>query len=387
VLVSPKFITEFNINKHVRSNVLGVQNVERHLSNPQKDFFVSTKASKKTDFSLQRFASEVVTGNSNVVKTIGKIDINFSPIEVSNEAKKDFLNYFLGADSRLAKSIKTADINSFGRKGLPLKYPRKKFISDLSRITKTLKEEDKDDLFKLVGISVNLNKSGNIISYDGIPSVKNLDLTTSLHQQISKHVRLFTEHNEVISKDCLLNDSMNILLKAVPEYINIIGKQQHHTQKFSLECHILRVLKSTMANNNYAMLPAEDKPAAILMVLFHDISKKEGVVDKSHPAHSAIYLKNIFSKFNFSEQFNDRVGNLVRNHHWLEYYNKKIAKPEDIAECFSHNKKDYDIAKIFAEADLKGVCPELYEKFGNALSHEMQAPIEKALANMNAKKH
>lgn len=391
MFVRSKFIVE--INNFCRSSFKNVPKLNNlFVRSPECDLFTGVTPEKE-EFSsrvrkafepIAKSASDVFNIRSKVKKTLGTSKEDITVNVVSQEAKNNFLTHLLGSDSEFENCILNAHINSFGHKGLPLKYSRKNFISDLNKLTKILNDDEKQTLFSKMEMSVNYNYFGTLISYDGMPTLKNFEKSNPLHLEISKIVTMFTEQNEVISDDKALNKSMNILLKAMPEYVNIMGKQQHNPQKFSLDCHILKVLQFAISNKDYEALNFEDKAAAKMMILFHDISKKEGIVDKMHPMHSAGYANTILAKFNLSHAFSSRVKNLVRNHHWLELFNKGKFSANDVAELFSENN-DYMIAKIFAEADLKGVCPKLFEKYGEALSPQRQASIEDALKILNQK--
>ena len=90
-----------------------------------------------------------------------------------------------------------------------------------------------------------------------------------------------------------LNNQLNYIIKAFPEFINTIGKKQHGTHKYTLDIHQLLVLAYSINNPNYkTKLNAQDKTILKLSAIFHDIMKKENEVDKLIPRISKL-LKDV----------------------------------------------------------------------------------------------
>lgn len=94
----------------------------------------------------------------------------------------------------------------------------------------------------------------------------------------------------------------------------------------------------------------------------HDIAKSEGIIDKQHPDNSALFTKNIMEKYSFSKEINDRIFEIVKNHHWLEKYNTGAYTPAYTASLFRH-KNDYLMAKIMANSDLRAISDSFYDAF------------------------
>jgi len=329
--------------------------------------------------------SVVCTVKNELTRSPGKDVILFT--------KREFCKNFLANNPQVENVIKKANFEQYGQNGLPLKYPRKDFIRDFNGIIKDLETDNKNELFQKLGMTAKFNEQGTFISYEGFPKLENLDSRIPLNQKISSIVNKFTQENEVITKDLALNKTMNSVLKEFPEYANVIGKKQHNdTQLYSVDCHILKVLKEAINHPEYKKLSDKDKTVMKMSILFHDIAKIEGEVDKGHQNISAIYTKELVKRISMPQEMKDRLFELVKNHHWLEEYNldltrpenigKMRATPEDIAARF-RRPGDYSIAKIFAEADLKGVNNHFFKKYGEALCAERQEPIEKALKNIH----
>lgn len=88
-------------------------------------------------------------------------------------------------------------------------------------------------------------------------------------------------------------------------------------------------------------------------------------------------------KYALPEIINDRIFELVKNHHWLEEYNRGIVNSEYTASLFRH-KDDYTIAQIMADSDLRGVSKNFYNTFLSVLSIERQMPIIESLEDINS---
>ena len=67
----------------------------------------------------------------------------------------------------------------------------------------------------------------------------------------------------------------------------------------------------------------------------------------------------------------------------IEKYNKGEVTSDYIASLFRH-KDDYSIAKIMADADLKGVSEEFYNTYADALNIEKQMPVSESLYKINS---
>ena len=305
-----------------------------------------------------------------------------TPTKVSRDAIFDFLKNFLSNSPEVEKTIKTADFDRFGTEGIPLKYPREKFIQDVNNVLAPLDKKQKAFLYTKMEIAPKFDDNGQFWAYDGILTSENLDKNDKTQMVLSDLINKFTLENSVELKDKKLEKSLNSLIKGVPEFTNIIGKKQHETHQLSVDIHTLKVLQEALNNPLYNKLENEDKLAIKLSILFHDFGKSEGIIDKGHQNISALYTRNLLEKFTLPQNTKDRIFELVKNHHWLEEFNKNIASPEEIAVRF-RKPNDYKIAQIMAESDLKGVNNGFFEQYGDALRAEKQEPIVKALSKLN----
>ncbi len=261
--------------------------------------------------------------------------------------------------------------------GLPLKFSRKEFLDELSKVCDT--DEKLDILHQKTGMEP-LLEGGKIIGYNGIILLDNFDPTDEFQKSLYDICYKFFYENEVQTGDKKLDEKMNVIIKAVPEFINAIGKQQHSTHKYTLDIHQLLTLANSIDNPDYKKLNPTDKAIFKTACILHDISKAEGVQDRGHQELAALYAKGITSKIYKNEELHDRVYELIKNHHWLEEYSEGAS--EDVVRKIAfkfRRPNDFDIAKIMAQSDLMSVSDEFYEHFADKLSKNKLAPIEEKL--------
>ncbi len=339
---------------------------------------------KSSDLYLE--AQDSFSGFSSKMTTIqNSINHIINPTDVSSESKKQmFKGFFANNDNNLDNLLSTADFTQYGKDGVPLEYSRSQFLQDLTDVLKTSTKTEQNEIFDKLGISVIKDETGKITGYDGVINLTKLS-TEGTDGAVLSLVNRFIKENSVNTGDVEIDNALNSLIQGMPEFINVVGKQQHSTQDLSVDAHILTVLQQAMSNPNYQNLSNQDKFCLKLATIMHDISKAEGVVDADHPDVAALYARDILSKFNLSNEVKDRVCELIKNHHWLKEYNTGSISASQVAAQFRRTD-DLAIAQIMAEADLKGVKIDgsFYEKFSSALTDESQAPIENALNAINS---
>ena len=240
------------------------------------------------------------------------------------------------------------------------KSNKDEFIDNLNLILKNETIEYKKDILKQLGIQV---KNG-IIGYNGIINIQNLDINKKIEKDIYDLTNDFINNNEIQTPDEKLNNEINKILKVMPEFINIIGKQQHSFHDFSIDIHTLKVLQNIVTDERYKNLKPEDKQIIEYTALLHDIGKREiEESDNEHPKASAEISKNILENQNLSEDSKNKILNLIENHEWLYWYDdtRKSKKLEmdvtgrDILKKFSNNDELFKMAQILTGADIKGI--------------------------------
>ena len=285
------------------------------------------------------------------------------------------LNNFLETSN--TEALKSLDIiiEKYGKQGLPLEYSRADFIRDLNAKLEALPESQRADIIKRLDIQIKSD------TYDGLINLKGLDTSVKEQAEIQELCERFLLNNRVNTGDAQTDKLLNSIIHDIPEFVNIIGKPQHRTHKYSLDGHTLKVLEEVVSNSKFEGLSAEDKKVAILTSLLHDIGKKSGVIDKGHEITSSTMAEDILKEFNLPESDKTRIVELIKNHNWLEMINTGRIDAKMAATIFK-TPEDLTIAEIFAEADLKSVG----NGFGERYLSKIKPAIEKIRAVGNTSK-
>lgn len=315
-------------------------------------------------------------------------------ISIPEEQQKLFMQNVIANNNKDAENvIKTFDFAQYEKQGLPLKYSRNSFTSNIENIIKELSTEEQTEVlehFGLVrgnagfdGLSTNKPYTGEKASRQVIETAK----------RVQQEIEMFTAKNEVKTGDETVDRVMNGLIQGLPEFTSVVGKEQHGTHAYSVDIHTLKVLQSAMNNPLYETLPDVDKTILKIAALVHDFGKKGGVVDAGHASVSSEYAAAIMEKFNIPAGIKDRIIDIVENHHWFEAYNTGRASAQDVAvRC--RRPQDFAIYEILAKADFENVNKDFHiarsegvhnqAEFDKFMHDKMQA-IDEALNLMYSK--
>lgn len=265
--------------------------------------------------------------------------------------------------------------------GLELEYSRKDFLNDLNSLCM---DDDSLKILSKAGMTP-IYLGSTITGYNGLINIDKLDVSNPEEKIIYDLMHKFIYENKVNTKNSDLNEQLNIVLRACPEFINTIGKKQHGTQKYTVDIHSLLVLAYSINNPAYnSNLTPLDKSLLKLTAIVHDIIKPEGEVDKTHQHTSANQARILGKKFFKSQNMIDRFYNLVNNHHWTEEYanaQDKDYKAKELAFRF-RIPNDFEIAKIMADSDIKSVNDFFYERLKHCLDLEHTEPIQKRIDDL-----
>ena len=257
---------------------------------------------------------------------------------------------------------------------IELSYPRKNFIRDIREILKSLSSQQQIEATRPFNFVIEKD------CFNGCPTPDNNE-----NAKINDCVKKFVLNNKISIKNNIeLSACIDAITKALPEFLSLIGKIQHHTHDYSVDVHTLKVLQGVMSDKRYQTLPASDRRVLQIAILLHDLTKKEGEIDKSHPECSAMAAKNILKRFDISQNLKEQIVLIIRNHDWLERYNKGITSADE----FAHILKDgnnFLMECIFAKYDLIAVQRSgfFYERFKDVLSQgekEISLLIHKGLS-------
>ena len=326
-----------------------------------------------------------------------KVPVAKIPLEIQS----GFLSAFLSNNNSDTENIlKTYDFSQFGKEGIPLKYSRKDFCKNINTIISKLAENEQNALFNHFGLIKGQNYTDGTVSFDGILNNRNFELNSDnvevqdAAKGILKEIEKFTVDNETLFKDTKLKKFFDTVVKGLPEFTAVIGKEQERTKEYSIDIHTLKVLQSCMNNPLYSTLSDKEKTILKMSVLLYEIGKLSGKSDEELAKRSAYYADGILEKINLSADVKDRIISIIQNYHWFEGYNKGVLSVEDVAVKCRH-PEDYKIYKIVAKADLENDSTHFYlgDKSGGAKTQaefdkyfEIKVkPIEEALNQIYAR--
>ena len=347
----------------------------------------------------KKFTDKIFFGKTVTPATISVEDVRKAGREFFSSVKDtevvDAVTGEKKAVSASENAIKSFDFTKYGKEGLPLEYSRKAFLKDLSAVLKTLPEAQRKEILRKLEIAP-IGDNGEITGYNGILNLQGLS-GEGAEGEISKLAKKFVFENKITTGDKKLDESLNAMTKGIPEFMNLIGKQQHGTHQYSLDVHILTVLKECLNNPEFENLSDLEKYCLKYAVILHDIAKNENEIDKNHELTGSLYVRDILNRnvvhengeispVRQSTEVKNRIIEAVKNHNWLELFNSGKNNNLETALLFRRTG-DLKMARIMAEADLKGVGGDFYERYKQSLSPEVQARIDGALVNINSKGH
>lgn len=251
--------------------------------------------------------------------------------------------------SNLSFVLKSSDLSQYSD-GMILLTSRKYFISHFKNNIKNLSDEEKMQVYNYFNFYI--NKDDDIIHYPTLPKEKIKNASKEVEISVEKCKKLVNDYmyqNKVLlpQKDSKLCIFMNTIIKAFPEFIPQIEKQQHRGD--TMDFHVLDNLKRIISNPEFITLKPNEQKILAYATLFHDFSKPENEIDSEHPFTSANYANDILKKINLSSDDKERIYNLIRYSHWLTDNN---LDEQDIAVRF-RRPNDFKMAQIFAKADAE----------------------------------
>ena len=309
--------------------------------------------------------------NNAIMKVVKALSLEKKFIQTSPAKQQAFLKGIIANNNPRAEYLlKNTDFTTeeFAN-GIPLKYPRSKFVADIEKAMTDLTPEEQSNVLKYFDIYK--TEQG----FEGIPVIpKNSEIKLSEAEKaaadkLAGFIEEFTTKNEAMVKEPELKSLLDSLVQGLPEFTTIVGKAQHGTHAYTVDIHTLKVLQYAMNEPGYDKLSDKDKTILKLSALVHDFGKKEGVVDEGHAVLSSEHVNGILAKFNMPDSIKYRIIELVNNHHWFAAYNKGEMSSETMA-ALCRNPEDFEISKILAKADLLGVNDEFYLRVTNTANRE-----------------
>ena len=318
------------------------------------------------------------------IDTISKTLSGVKPnVKISSAQQREFLVKTLSNNNAKANKVfKEFDFAKYGTDGLPLKYSRKDFMNNVEDILNDLPTQDRVEILSHYGIE-NDNFDGllNNRPFEDLSgySPEFINAAKKVQSEIDK----FTTKNEVNIPDKEVKEILDGLIKGLPEFTSIVGKQQHRTHAYSVDIHMLKVLQDAMNNPAYSKLSDKSKTVLKFAAILHDVGKAAGVVDSNHFRTSANYMSSILDKFNLPTEMKHQIIDAVDNHHWFGDFNTDKLSAQDVAaKC--RRSGDLDVYKILAKADLANVSSTFhYRVTGTSNKAEYDAFIDKKMSEVD----
>lgn len=304
------------------------------------------------DNDLERFdlikdikkAGSITAFKEKLINMTKNSPVNFIPVEEKNI--EDFMNDNDFSFESLKNALSATDLNKY-RIGFPLKYSRDDFIKDFKKVVQKLDNDETKQVFKYFKFFI--DEADDIIKFPS-PNTSSISEYSSKVQNailaLRKLVNDFTFNNEIQldREDKELENILNKFIKVFPEFISVIGKTQHRGD--TIDFHTLEDLKLCFNDPMTKDLSKEEIRILFLATMFHDIAKKQDVVDIGHQRPSAYYAKEIIKKLPLTPKEKERIYNLILNSHWTT----DGTTIYDIALNFRFNN-DFKMAQILAKAD------------------------------------
>jgi hypothetical protein len=295
-----------------------------------------------------------------------KINSSLVPKKLSD----DEIAQFNSAIFELSKSVKNIDLSESDN--IKLLFPRVELIELIKAEAAQLSAEEKNSLFKHFNFKLSENGlDGYIMPNFDKSNIKNKKIEDKI-DNLNRIFQRFTSGNKIlVAGNLRLENNLNIILNSVPQLFSVVGKIQHKTHFYTVDKHSLRVLQLLTSFADWETFTEDEKRLLTMLALFHDISKTERTIDKSHPIQSAKDTFFISENLGLGESEREKLVVFIKYHDWLERINKSIDNANILFETAELFKK-YDAYKLmlnFCEADLKSVKSdnEFYDRFKNDL--------------------
>lgn len=293
--------------------------------------------------------------NELIERIVASLGTKRNLVKISPEQINMLMRQIIANNNPKAEKIlREFNFAKYKKKGLPLKYSRQEFNANVEELLKDLSPQDAGIILAHFGLE--RGEAG----FDGLLNNRPFDKkgmsenAQKAAQKIQKEIEKFTLNNEVMIDDKDAKEVLDGLIKGCPEFTSIVGKRQHRTHEYSVDIHTLKVLQSAMNNPLYKTLKDREKTILKFSILLHDLGKKGGVVDKGHASLSSDYAFSILGRYSLPTNINDKIIDIVDNHHWFEKYNTYGISAEDVAvRC--RQMENLKIYEIFSKADFENV--------------------------------
>ena len=296
-----------------------------------------------------------------LVRSMGVETNTLSPKKVSA------FNHTLSGLSDVLAKISDED---FANLHVTQEFHREKFIKTILDKVKHLSSAERQKVYDYFGFELKRNKSNetgfSIIGYPvNLNNGKKLaeindPNTKAVVESIRSDVVRFSEQNHIRCNNPGIEKLLNDIVDVLPELHAQIGKKQHGAHDFTVLEHSLKVLQKISQDSNFKALNESDKKVMLLSALLHDITKIEGISDKTHATEGSFDAFFIAKKFNLTKDEEIKLYTLMRNHEWLGFVNtaKNETELTKRLQSVAYDLRQdnlFDMAMTFTHADLRAV--------------------------------
>lgn len=302
----------------------------------------------------------------------------------TNKLTPSKIESFNASLSRMSSSLEGISDADFARLRITQDIPNETFIRTVLDKVKHLSPNERQKVYDYFGFELHHNKINETgFSITGYPvnlnnghklaQITDPD-TKAVVEALRGDVIAYSRNNRIRCSDPQVETFLNDIAEALPEIHSMIGKRQHGAHDFDVMQHSVKVMQKISQDAKFKTLNESDKKIMLLAAIMHDITKVEGITDKTHSMESAFDTFFIAKKFNLSKEEEIKLYTLCKHHEWLQYVN--TAKTEDeltrrlqsAAFDLQHDNL-IDMAEIFTHADLRAV------KFDDSFHNKPRAAL------------
>ena len=299
----------------------------------------------------------------------------------TNELNEKEIDKFNKDITSLSNSLAKITDEEFYNLEISQEYSKNEFIKDVLTLMDNadLSNNEKQKIFDYFGFELHKNEKCNnekfpdnttgytIIGYpvnlnnkEKLSEIKDAK-TKEIVEKLRKNVIRFSENNKIKTNNKDIEKYLNDIIEVLPELRPLINKAQHKTHDFDVIKHSLKVMQKISQDSEFKTLNDSDKKVMLLASLMHDITKAEGVTDKTHPHESAYDTFYISKKFKLSQEEEIKLHKIIDSHEWLAHINDNEIKEDERTKRMQSVAFDlqqgnlFDMASIFTRADLDAI--------------------------------
>lgn len=278
--------------------------------------------------------------------------------------------------SALSETLAKISDSDFANLKITQEYTKDDFIRNVLKIVKDLPAKERQKVYDYFGFELHHNKNNQTgFSIKGYPvnlnnGKKLAQITDPRTKEIVELLRpeviKFSEQNSIKCNNQQIEQLLNDVVDVLPELRAQIGKSQHGnngikgSHQFDLFQHSLKVMQKLSQDPQFKTLNKSDQKVMMLASFLHDITKREGSIDKTHANESAFDTFFIAKKFKLTREEEIKLYTLAKHHEWLEFVNtskseEQLTKRLQSVAYDLQNDNLFDMALMFTHADLRAV--------------------------------